>query len=73
MLYSTDPQDYQPTADFTSTFPKTEVKDLANFGVTCGQHVESSSRCWFSRPGLPLKISSYWNSSRCDFGTDWNC
>ena len=37
--------------------------------VTSVQNVESSSRCWLSRPGLSLQISSYPNSSRCWLGT----
>ena len=40
---------YRSNADFAFTCPQTEVK--ASLGLTCGQYVESPSRCWFSVPG----------------------
>jgi hypothetical protein len=36
-----------------------------SLGVTCCQNVESLSRYWLSRPGLPLQVSSYWFFLRC--------
>ena len=60
---------YQPTGGLTSVYPQTEAQDHpASLGWTRSQHVESASRCWPSRPGLPLQIISCPNSSQCLFG-----
>ena len=60
-------QGCKPTVGLIFDCLQTEEKDhLASFGVACGQRVGSPNRCWISRPGLPLQISSYQNSSeRC--------
>ena len=55
----------------TSTCRKPEMKDdTASLRVKWGQHIESQSRCWLSRPKLKLKINSYPNLSRCWVDTD---
>ena len=47
---------------------ETEVIDHpASVGVTCGQQVESLSRCWLSSPELHLHISSYQLSHNSGF------
>ena len=59
---------YQPTASLLS---KDTVEGISShLGMTCGQHVTSRSRCELSRPELPLKISSYANSTRWWVSTD---
>ena len=56
LCYSLMTRDYQLTAGLTSIFSQIDMKDcLASLGVICGQHVESPSRCWHSRPGLLLQ------------------
>ena len=50
----------QPTAGFASTCSQIEVIDhQSSLGEMCGQNVESSSCCWFSRLELSLKIRRY--------------
>ena len=46
------------------TCPQTEVKEHpVSLRVTCGKHAKFPGRCWVSRPGLLLQISSYTNFS----------
>ena len=62
---------YQLTVDQSFTFQQTEVKDNpASFRGEYGLHIEFPSCCQLSRPGLPLQISSYRNSSQCRVGSD---
>ena len=45
--------------------PHSEVNHHpASLGLTCCQHVETYSLCWFSKPESQLQISSYPNVSR---------
>ena len=55
----------------TSFVPWTELNDNpVSIETTVGQHVEIPSRCYFCRPELSQKISSYPNFSQCSVGTD---
>ena len=49
MLYSSlRAKASQPTADLSSIYSQTEVKNLqASLGVEYGQYDESLNRCWF--------------------------
>ena len=70
-IYQMDVQPIESYGHSNSTCPQAEVKDhSASVGVTCDQHVESSSCCWLSRTGLPLHIKKDPNSSRCWIGID---
>ena len=64
-LQTPEGQGCQPTAGLTSTCPQSSVKDLTtNLRLTCGQHIESPSRCWPCRPEL-LYVGSYSTFSWC--------
>ena len=64
---------YQLITGLTSSCPQTVERLSISLGATYAHHVESPSHCWFSRPVLPLTISSYQNYSRYCFGTGPPC
>ena len=64
---------YHPIAGLTIFGDRCERLPNQFLGKTCSQDVEFPSRCWLSRPELPLQISTYPNASQCwiDTGPHW--